>query len=139
MMLIHPYLSFDGQCEDAFNFYEKVFAGKITFKMTWGEMPGKEQFPVETHRLIMHVSLAVGDQTLMGADAPPGRYQKPQGIHISLHFKDKSEGEKIFNALAENGNVQMPFQQTFWSTGFGACVDRFGTPWMINCEDGAAQ
>jgi len=71
---------------------------------------------------------------LMGADAPPDRYQKPTGMNVSIHVKDISEGARIFNALAENGNVTMPFQQTFWSPGFGMCVDQFGIPWMVNCE-----
>jgi len=137
-MQLNPYVNFNGQCEAAFKFYEKVLGGKITFSMTWGEMPGADQFPAETHKLIMHTTLSVGDQVLMGADAPPDRYQQPKGMNVSLHLKDKAEGERIFNALAENGSVTMPFQQTFWSPGFGMCVDQFGIPWMVNCEQAAA-
>jgi PhnB protein len=137
-MQINPYLNFNGECEAAFKFYEQVLGGKITFMMTWGEMPGADQFPAESHKLIMHETLSVGDGVLMGADSPDGRYQKPTGINVSLHLKDIAEGERIFNALAENGTLQMPFQKTFWSPGFGMCVDRFGIPWMVNCE-GAAQ
>ncbi len=134
-MQINPYLNFDGQCEAAFKFYEQVLDGKVTFQMTWGEMPGAaDQFPVEAQKLIMHSTLNVGDRVLMGADSPPGRYQQPKGINLSIHLKDITEGERIFNALAEGGNVTMPFQQTFWSPGFGMCVDQFGIPWMINCE-----
>ena len=133
-MQLHPYLNFNGQCEAAFKFYAQLLGGKITFQMTWGEMPGADQFPAEMHKLIMHSTLSVGDQILMGADAPPDRYQQPQGLNVSLHIKDKAEGERIFNALAEHGNATMPFQQTFWSPGFGMCVDQFGIPWMINCE-----
>ena len=136
-MQLNPYVNFNGQCETAFKFYEKLLGGKITFSMTWGEMPGADQFPPETHKLIMHTTLNVGDQVLAGADAPPGRYQQPKGMNVSLHFKDKVEGERIFNALAEDGNITMPFQQTFWSPGFGMCVDRFGVPWMVNCEQAA--
>ena len=133
-MQINPYLGFDGQCEKAFEFYEQVLGGKITFKMTWGEMPGADQFPAETQKRIMHATLSVGDQVLMGADAPPDRYKQPTGLNVSIHMKDKAEGERIFNALAENGNVTMPFEQTFWSPGFGMCVDQFGIPWMVNTE-----
>ena len=136
-MQINPYLNFNGQCEAAFKFYERVLGGKITFTMTWGEMPGANQFPPESHKLIMHTSLSVGDEVLMGADAPPGRYHQPEGINVSLHFKDVAESERIFNALAENGTVQMPFEKTFWSPGFGMCVDQFGIPWMINSEQAA--
>lgn len=133
-MKLSPYLNFNGQCEAAFKFYEEVLGGKITFSMTWAEMPGADQFPPESQKLIMHSSICVGDQTLMGADAPPDRYQEPKGMNVSIHTKDIAEGERIFNALAENGKVTMPFQQTFWSPGFGMCVDRFGIPWMVNSE-----
>jgi PhnB protein len=133
-MHINPYLNFNGQCEEAFKFYEQVLDGKVTFKMTWGEMPGADQFPAETHKLIMHSTLNIGDQILMGADSPPGRYQQPKGINVSIHVKDTAEGKRIFKALAENGNITMPFEKTFWSPGFGMCVDRFGIPWMVNTE-----
>ncbi len=133
-MQLNPYVNFNGQCEAAFKFYEKVLGGKITFSMTWGEMPGADQFPAESHKLIMHSTLSLGDKLLMGADAPPGRYQEPKGMNLSLHFKDKAEAERIFKALAEGGSVTMPFEKTFWSPGFGMCVDKFGVPWMINTE-----
>jgi PhnB protein len=134
-MQINPYLSFDGQCQAAFKFYEHVLGGKTTFQMTWGEMPDADKFPAETHKLIMHSTLSVGDEVLMGADAPPGSYQKPSGMNVSLHLKGTAEGERIFQALAENGTVTMPFEKTFWSPGFGMCVDQFGIPWMVNCEE----
>ncbi len=134
-MHINPYINFNGQCEQAFKFYEQVLGGKITFSMTWGEMPGADQFPAETHKLIMHSTLSVGDQLVMGADSPPGRYQQPKGMNVSIHVKDKGEGERIFKALSEGGNITMPFEQTFWSPGFGMCVDRFGIPWMVNTEE----
>ena len=133
-MQLNPHLNFNGECEAAFKFYEQVLGGEITFAMTWGEMPGADQVPEETHKLIMHTSLCVGDQVLMGADSPPDRYEKPKGITVSVSLKDIAECERIFNALAENGNVTMPFAKTFWSIGFGMCVDRFGIPWMVNCE-----
>jgi PhnB protein len=133
-MQINPYLNFNGQCEEAFKFYERVLGGKITFQMTWGEMPGADQFPPETHSKIMHSSLNIGDQVIMGADSPPGHYQQPKGMNVSIHVKDVAEGERTFNALAENGKVTMPFEKTFWSPGFGMCVDQFGIPWMVNCE-----
>ena len=133
-MNITPHLNFNGQCREAFEFYAKLLDGEIKFSMTWGEMPGAEQFPAEMHKLIMHSTLNVGDQVLMGADAPPDRYQPPKGMNVSIHVKDTAEGERIFNALSENGKVAMPFEQTFWSKGFGMCVDQFGIPWMVNTE-----
>jgi PhnB protein len=89
--------------------------GKITFMTTWGEMPDAGQFPAEAHKLIMHATLDAGDGALMGADAMPGQYKAPSGINVSIHHQDTAECNRIFNALAEGGNVQMPFQKTFWS------------------------
>jgi PhnB protein len=132
---VNPYLNFNGDCAAALKFYEKVLGARVTFSMTWGEMPGADQFPAETHNLIMHASVNIGDDVVMCADSPPGRYEKPTGMNVSIHVKDVSEGESLFNSLAESGNVTMPFQKTFWSPGFGMCVDRFGIPWMVNCEE----
>jgi len=90
-MQINPYLTFHGQCEAAFKFYEELLGGKVTFKMTWGEMPGAEQFPAEMHKLIMHSALSIGDQTLMGADAPPDRYHRSRGfVDGRLRHRDRS-------------------------------------------------
>ena len=136
-MQLSTHLNFNGQCEAAFKLYEKILGGKITFRMTWGEMPGAEEYPPETHKLIMHTSLTVDGQVLMGADSPPGRYQQPKGITISVSYKDRDESERIFNALAEGGKITMPFDKTFWSPGFGMCVDQFGIPWMVNTEEAA--
>ena len=133
-MKITPYLNFDGDCEAAFAFYAKALGGTITFKQTYGESPmAAHGGPAWQHK-IMHTSLAVGDQVIMGADAPPDRYKAPQGLQVSIGLTDATEGERMFTALAEGGTVQMPYQKTFWSSGFGMLVDRFGTPWMVNTE-----
>ena len=132
-MKLNPYLNFNGQCEAAFKFYEQVLGGKIGSKMTWGEMPD-QQVPPEVQNRIMHVSLQIDDGWLMGADSPPDHYEQPKGMTVALHYQNASEGERTFNALAEGGSVTMPFQKTFWAAGFGMCVDQFGTPWLVNCE-----
>src|SRR5215813_847467 len=133
-MRLNPYLNFNGDCEAAFRFYEQVLKGKILFKMTWGESPMAEQMPQESRHQILHTSLAVGEEFLMGADTMPGTYQKPHGMAVSLSLSDVAEAERIFNALKDKGTVQMEFQKTFWAAGFGLCVDRFGIPWMISVE-----
>ena len=133
-MQIIPHPNFNGQCREAFETYAKILSGEIMYMGTWGEMPGADQFPPEMHNLIMHTTIKLGDQLIMGADSPPDRYQKPQGLQVSINVKDKGDAERIFNELSEGGNVVMPFQQTFWSPGFGMCTDRFGTPWMVNTE-----
>jgi PhnB protein len=134
-MDIIPHLNFNGQCKEAFDFYARLLDGEIKFSTTWGEMPGgTDQFPPETQKLIMHTTLEVDGDFIMGADSPPGRYTEPKGMTISIGVKSKDKGQKIFNALSEGGNVMMPFAETFWSPGFGMCVDRFGIPWMVNTE-----
>ena len=137
-MQLNPYLLFNGQCEAAFKFYEQILGGKIEAMMTHAGTPAEKQVPPEWRDKILHARMNVGNELLMGSDAPPGRYEAPKGFSVSLQLKDVAKAERIFNALAENGKVQMPFQQTFWAVRFGMLVDRFGTPWMINCEQPAA-
>ena len=97
----------------------------------------EKMVPAEWRKKIIHARLKVGDKVLMASDCPPDRYVKPQGFSVNLDFKTPAEAERVFNALAENGSVQMPLQQTFWAARFGMVTDRFGTPCMINCEAAA--
>ena len=138
-MHVSTYLNFNGQCGAAINFYEKALGARLLFKMTWGESPMAGEMPAESHNLIMHSTLTLGDGQIMCADSPSDCYEKPAGISVSLHVKDATEGERIFKALSENGSVTMPFEKTFWSPGFGMCVDQFGIPWMVNTEAAAAR
>ena len=137
MLKLTPYLSFDGHCEDAFKLYEKCLGGKITFMQTYGDSPMADQTPTEWRKRVMHATLSVGDQLLQGSDSPPGQYQKPQGFSIAIALSDATEAERIFKALSEDGKVQMPLEETFWALRFGYLIDRFGVPWMINCEKSA--
>ncbi len=133
-MRLNPYLHFNGQCEAAFKFYEKVLGGKIEALIPHAGTPAEAHTPPEWRDKIMHVRMRVGEDVLMGSDAPPGHFSPPQGFSVSLQIKNPADGERIFNALAAEGKVIMPFQQTFWAVGFGMLVDRFGIPWMVNCE-----
>ena len=133
-MQIASYLLFDGTCGEAFRFYERVLGGKIDFIQTHGESPMRDQTPPDFLDKVMHVHMTVGDQILMGSDAPPGHFEKPQGFSVSLGIDDPAEAERVFNALAEGAQVTMPLQKTFWADRFGMLVDRYGTPWMVNCQ-----
>ena len=133
-MQLNPYLTFNGQCEAAFKFYEQCLGGKIEAMMPHAGTPAEEHVPVEWRDKIMHARLAVGDGVLMGSDAPPERYEKPRGFSVSLQIKDPAQADRAFHALAEGGAVQMPIQPTFWAARFGMLVDRFGTPRMGNCD-----
>jgi PhnB protein len=136
-MQVNPYLFFSGQCEAAFKFYEKLLGGKIEAMITHEGSPAADHVPAEWRSKIMHARLMLGDQILMGSDAPPDRQQKPQGFYVNISIKNPAEAERIFHALEENGKVTMPFGETFWATRFGMLVDRFGIPWMVNCEKAA--
>jgi PhnB protein len=136
-MQIASYLLFDGTCGEAFRFYERVLGGKIDFIQTHGESPMRDQAPPDFLDKVMHVHMTVGDQILMGSDAPPGHFEKPQGFSVSLGIDDPAEAERVFNGLAEGAKVTMPLQKTFWADLFGMLVDRYGTPWMVNCQQGS--
>lgn len=133
-MHINTYLTFNGQCEEAFKFYERCFGGKIEAMMTHAGTPAEQHVPPEWRNKIMHARLVVGNEVLMGSDAPPDHYKQPTGFSVSLQIKDRADAERTFKALAENGTVQMPIQETFWADRFGTLVDRFGIPWMVNCD-----
>jgi PhnB protein len=133
-MQASPYLNFDGQCEEAFRFYERSIGARIGDVFRYGGTPMGEEVPRDWHDRIMHATLTVGGQTLMGCDAPPGQYEEPKGISISLHTNNANEAERVFGELASGGKIVMPLEKTFWAERFGMLVDRFGIPWMINCE-----
>jgi PhnB protein len=133
-MQVNAYLNFNGQCEEAFKFYEKCLGGKIVGMMTHAGTPSAEHVPADWRNKIMHARLTVGDGVLMGSDAPPSDYEAPRGFAVALHVKDPADADRIFHALSEKGSVQMPIQPTFWAIRFGMFVDRFGIPWMVNCE-----
>lgn len=133
-MQLNAYLNFSGQCEAAFKFYERCLGGKIVAMMTFDETPMADRMPADWRKKIVHARLTVGDQVLMGSDAPPDHFEEPKGFSVSIGVTEPAEADRIFKALAENGDVQMPIQETFWAHRFGMVVDQFGTPWMINCE-----
>jgi PhnB protein len=133
-MRVSPYLNFPGTCAEAFRFYEKALGGKIEMLQTHGASPGGSESPPDWKDLVMHARLVAGDLVLMGSDAPPGQYKGGGNVYLSLQITDPEAGEKVFNALSEKGKVEMPFEKTFWSPGFGMVVDRYGVPWMVNTE-----
>ena len=136
-MQLSPYLTFNGQCEAAFMFYDQCLGGKIVTMLTHEGSPMAEQVPSEWRNKILHASLFVGDKVLMGSDSPPEHYEAPKGFSVLLGIDNPADAERIFHALAENGTVRMPIQKTFWTVRFGMLVDQFGIPWMINCEQAA--
>ena len=137
-MQLNAYLSFKGNCEEAFQFYAKVLGGKITAMIPGEGTPAESQMPPEWRKKIMHACMRVGDSVLMGGDPPPSHYKEPHGFSINIALKDVNEAERIFKALSEGGSVSMPIGETFWALRFGMCKDRFGIPWMVNVERASA-
>jgi PhnB protein len=133
-MRMTTYLSFQGQCEEAFRFYEKNLGGQLGEIFHYAGTPMADQVPEDWRDKVMHGSLTVGEQVLMGGDVAPDRYEEPKGFSLSLQITDTTEAERIFNELRKDGRVVVPLEKTFWAERFGMVVDRFGIPWLINCE-----
>jgi PhnB protein len=136
-MQLNAYLLFKGNCEEAFKFYEKALGGKIEAMIPHAGSPAEKHVPPEWLDKIMHARLAVGDAVLMGSDAPLDKFDEPKGFSVALHTDDPAEAERLFQALEKGGKVTMPIQATFWALKFGMLVDRFGIPWMVNCQQAA--
>jgi PhnB protein len=134
-MQINAYLNFPGQCEEAFQFYEQLFGGKIEGLFRYEGSPMVSHMPPDWGQKIMHIRLVAGNSELMGSDAPPGQGSGPaKRFCMSIGLNDTEEAKRIFTGLTEGGSVQMPLAPTFWAALFGMGVDRFGIPWMVNCE-----
>jgi PhnB protein len=132
-MQVNPYLIYDGNCQEALKFYQKVLGARIEATHRYGEGPPEMQVAPEHKDRIMHARLTIDGEVLMASDAYPGNFQKPQGFSVSLQVEDPTDAERRFKALADGGSINMPFGKTFFSKGFGMCVDKFGIPWMVNC------
>lgn len=133
-MQANPYLHFNGNCHEAFRFYEKVLGGKIEGEFTYAQMPPGSPAMAQPDK-IMHASLRAGSVVLMGSDAPPAYYHPPDGFRVCLGVDTPEEADRLFAALSEGGKVDMPIQATFFSRRFAMFSDRFGVPWMVNCEN----
>ncbi|MEH2520384.1 PhnB protein [Bradyrhizobium sp. AZCC 1610] len=132
-MQVNPYLFYDGNCQEALKYYEKVLGAQIGATFPYEGAPPDMPTPPDWKNKLMHASITIDGEVLMAADAMPGDYHQPQGFAVSLQVEDPADAERRFNALAEGGTVRMPFGKTFFSNGFGMCVDKFGIPWMVNC------
>jgi PhnB protein len=135
-MAFHPYLAFAGNCREAFTRYQEVFGGELVL-LTMADTPADAGPPPEgvPSDAIMHAALTSGDDLLMGADDPSGNFEGTvHGMCVNYSLADPGDAKRVFDALAEGGEVQMPLGETFFSPAFGMCIDRFGTPWMIMAE-----
>ncbi len=139
MTTVNVYLTFDGNCEEAFNFYKSVFGGEFPYLGRFKEMPpmeGMPPLPEEHKERIMHVSLPISEETvLMGSDTGGEwgpKVEVGNNFSISVNTESKPEAERIFNELSVGGKVNMPMQSTFWGDYFGTFTDKFGINWMVS-------
>ncbi len=142
MATVNVYLTFNGNCEEAFGFYKSVFGGEFPYIGRYKDMPPQENCAsiseAEGNR-IMHVSLPISKETiLMGSDTGGGwgdNYQQGNNYSISINAGSKDEADKLFNGLSAGGQITMPMEKTFWGAYFGMFVDKFGVNWMVNFDE----
>ena len=132
---MQAYLTFNGNAAEALAFYAKALGGKVIFSMTFGESPMGAETPDAYKGKIMHATLEARGHQLMASDMPPGMaFEGSKGFSLSVQGNTVDEGKKLFEALAEGGEVTMPYGPQFWAVGFGMLTDKFGVSWMVNCE-----
>jgi PhnB protein len=131
-MKIDVYMSFDGNCAEAFAFYHSIIGGELSV-MRYKDSPMAKDTPPEQLERVIHAELICGAATIKGGDAPPQFTTKPQGFCISLSVDTPQEADKIWAGLSDAAMIQMPLSETFWSPKFGMLIDKYSQPWMINC------
>lgn len=136
MRQLNPYLSFNGQCEEAFNFYKSVFGGEFNGIMRWSDNPHGENMSEEDKKGVMHVSLAVGDSVIMGSDSIKdfGQVTPGTNFQVAVFPESREDADRIFAGLSEGGNVTCAMADMFWGDYFGSFADKFGIQWMINYD-----
>jgi PhnB protein len=130
-MKVQPYLYFDGRCEEAIEFYRKALGAEVTTLMRFKDSPDPAMCQPGAENKVMHASFRIGETTLMASDGRSTGHPKFEGISLSLLPSSDAEAEKLFTALGDGGQVQMPLTKTFFSSRFGMVADRFGVSWMI--------
>jgi PhnB protein len=131
-MQIEPYLFFEGRCEEALEFYCRALGAEVTLLMRFKESPDPGSCRPGTEDKVMHANFRIGNTTVMASDGRCEGHPAFQGFSLSLSLTDEAEAERLFAALSDGGQVQMPLTKTFWSQCFGMVADRFGVSWMIN-------
>ncbi|MCW8849514.1 MAG: VOC family protein [Melioribacteraceae bacterium] len=136
MKSVNPYLNFNGNTEEAFNFYKSVFGGEFLSLMRFKDIPGESPIPEEAKNGIMHISLQIAPNvTLMGTDAIESMGQVLQvgnNTHILLEAESREEADKLFSGLSQGGKIEMPMADQFWGDYYGNFADKFGINWMIS-------
>lgn len=130
-MQVQPYLNFDGRCDEAIEFYRRALGAEVTFLMRFKEAPDPAMVTPGSAEKVMHASLRIGDATVLASDGRCGGEAKFHGIALTISVPDEATADRVFTALADGGQVQMPLEKTFFSPRFGMLADRFGVGWMV--------
>jgi PhnB protein len=133
-MDVNPYLMFNGRCEEALEFYKRAVAASDVHLIRFREAPPGASMPGAQPDQVMHASFRIGDSTILASDGPGQPGARFEGISLSINTGSDAEAKKIFDALAQGGQVRMPLAKTFWTSGFGMLVDKFGVSWMVSVE-----
>lgn len=138
MTVVNPYLNFNGNTEEAFNFYKSVFGGEFQTLMRFKDNPECGKMVESDKERIMHIALPIGKGTvLMATDSLESMGQKltlGNNFYIALHPESKEEAERLFNGLSAGGKIEMPLQEMFWGALYGSFTDKFGVQWMVNYD-----
>jgi PhnB protein len=134
IMTISPYLSFNGNCEEAFRFYASCLGGTLGPMFRYAGSPMAGQVPADWQDKIMHASVTVGGLELYGGDPAPGQYEAPRGFSLSVQLQNPEEADRLFEQLSRGATIVVPLAQRFWAARFGQLIDRFGITWFVNCE-----
>ncbi len=138
MAAINPYLNFNGNTEEAFNFYKSVFGGEFLGIQRYKDTPESNKIPAEVQGKIMHIALPIKGSLLMGTDALEIMGQTltmGNNIHLSIDTDSQEEADQIFSGLSTGGQIKMPMNKTFWGSYFGMVKDKFGVQWMISYDE----
>jgi PhnB protein len=130
-MQVEPYLSFEGRCEEAINFYKTAVGAEVIMMSRFKEAPDQSMMPPGTGDKVMHASLRVGDSTVMASDGRCLGKASFEGTSLSLTADNDADAKRLFNALADGGQIHMPLAKTFFASSFGMVADKFGVPWMV--------
>jgi PhnB protein len=130
-MHVQPYLDFNGRCDEALEFYKKAVGAEVAMLMRWKDSPDKSMCTAENADKVMHSQFQIGDSTIMASDRRCSGKPNFHGIALTISAKTEAEADKLFNGLAEGGQVTMPLAKTFFSPKFGMVADKFGVGWMV--------
>jgi PhnB protein len=131
-MRVEPYLSFEGRCEEALEFYKKAIGAEVTMLMRFGESPDKSMLSPGSEKKVMHSSVKIGDSVVMATDGRNTGKANFQGISLSITANTDADAKRIFDALSDGGQLQLPLTKTFFASSFGMLSDKFGVNWMVS-------